>query len=926
MVEEEPGDMRNASESKTRNELIDPELEKVDWLEKYVKEEVNTVRSDFQKNELLYKKDGHQPGDRFADYLLLDHDYTPLAVIEAKKYPRDLNDENQVKIARGQARSYVKDVEEQTGKKIPFFMSNGAVWVYVDQDGIERKVSGPFSQDDLARRQHLYDTYNDPKNIHVNTRIVDRPRSVQIVRKLSEHFSDGHRRALIHMATGTGKTRVAMALTKILIDANLVRHVLFLADRTALVNQAMSKGFKQFFTDPVTDLREDANKTGTLYVSTIQSMMNPKGDKLYRKYSSGFFDLIIFDEAHRSYYDRQNEVFQYFDAIKIGLTATPAKSPEGKQIDSRDTYEMFGCVYPDPTVQYPYDEAVRDGVLVPYKSHIVETQVLKLGIKGKELTDPLKDQLRRQELDPETTEFAGPEFARVFMDDKTNELIIHEFMNICTKSDESKPCKTIFFCASQDHAQHMKNIFGKLFPKLSNDVQVITSNMARAQDEVKRFMNDSEPRIALSVGMLDTGIDVPEVCNLVFVKPVFSSIRFWQMLGRGTRNFESCNHPDWLPGGRKDDFLILDFKMGGVSNIQLHEIDKKSKQYTPGKDTNTKIFEKRVGLLKKKLDPGQKELINKKVAQTIEELDETSFIIRERITAVEMMKAHKFNLEDYISELYDDISPLIVTTHGIDPRISSFILRVEGLFYHVLDRNLEQIGQVREYVEAMVLNVIVKDNLDIIRNNRDKLMRVLQPDFWEDLTFNDIEFLVRDIAPLMRFYEKRTHIIKVDKPDIILSRETYVKEIKEDEELKTFLKSNPLAQKIKDGQGITSFELMELEKDLRKLRPEMTIENIQKRQGIDFILFLWEIIGLTKEEDPKVLIEERFDEFIIRAREYNSKQLDFLISLKKVFAVKKHLEMPDFGHSPISDWNPLDKFTLTEIEEIVERCDKIIVG
>jgi type I restriction enzyme R subunit len=749
---------------------------------------------------------------------------------------------------------------------------------------------------------------------------VDRPRSVQIVRKLSEHFSDGHRKALIHMATGTGKTRVAMAITKVLIDSNLVRNVLFLADRTALVNQAMSKGYKQFFTEPVTDLREEANKTGTLYVSTIQSMMNPQDDKLYRKYSPGFFDLIIFDEAHRSYYDRQSEVFQYFDAIKVGLTATPSS------IDSHDTYEMFDCEYPTPTVQYPYDEAVRDGVLVTFQSQIVETQVLKLGIKGSELDDRLKTQLMRQELDPETTEFAGPQFARVFMDDKTNELIIHEFMNICYKSDEGKPCKSIFFCASQEHAQHMKDMFGKLFPRLSNDVQVITSNMARAQDEVKRFMNESEPRIALSVGMLDTGIDVPEVCNLVFVRPVFSSIRFWQMLGRGTRNFESCKHPDWLPSGRKDDFLILDFKMGGVSSVQINLKDEKSKQYTPGKDTNTKIFEKRVGLLKKELDKEQKELITGKVAQTIDELDMDSFIIREKIAAVEKMKANKFNLDDYIQDLYDDISPLIVTTHGIDPRISSFILKVEGLFYFVLERKLEQIGEVREYVEAMVLNVIVKDNLDIIRNNRDKLMRVLQPDFWEDLTFNDVEYLVREIAPLMRFYEKRGEIVLVDKPDIVLGRETYVKEIKEDEELKAFLNGNPLARKIKDGQGITSFELMELEKALRELRPEMTIENIQKRQGIDFIQFLWEIIGLTREEDPRALIESRFDEFIIQTKKYNSKQLDFLISLKKVFAVKKHLVMPDFGHSPIADWNPLDKFTLADIEEIVEKCDMIRVA
>lgn len=920
MAVEGPEEMANASESKTRKKLIDPELKSARWLDKYVKPEVNTVRSNFKTNELKYMGDGHQTGDRFADYLLLDHDYTPLAAIEAKRYPDDPKDEGAVKIARGQARSYVKDIESQTGKKIPFFMTNGAVWIFVDQDGIERKVSGPFSQEDLSRRAQLHATYNDPKTIKTDSRIVDRPRSLQIVRKLSEHFSDGHRLALIHMATGTGKTRVAMAITKILIDSNLVRNVLFIADRTALVNQAMSKGFMNFFTEPITDLREDTTQTGRLYVSTIQTLMNPKGNELYKQFSPGFFDLIIFDEAHRSYYDRQNFVFQYFDSIKIGLTATPSS------IDSKNTYEMFGCQHPNPTVEYPYDEAVREGVLVPYQSHIVETQVLKLGIRGGELTSELKDQLRRQELDPDLTEFAGPQFARVFLDDKTNELIIHEFMNLCYKSDEGKPCKTIFFCASQEHANHVKRIFGQLFPRLSNEVQVITSNMARAQDEVKRFMNDSEPRIALSVGMLDTGIDVPEICNLVFVKPVFSPIRFWQMLGRGTRNFESCNHPGWLPNQNKDDFLILDFKVGGVSNIQIHEIDKKSKQYSPAEDANTKIFKGRVGLLKKQLDEEQKSLINGKVSDTIEELDETSFIVREKLSAIEKMKANKFNLDDYIQDLYDDISPIIITTHGIDPRISSFILQVERLFYHVLDNNKTSIGEVREYVEKMVLNVIVKETLEVIRDSRDNLARTLQEDFWEDLTFDDVEFIIREIAPLMRYYEAHMEVIQSDAPDMILSRETYEKEIKEDEELVGFLESNAIAQKIKAGQGIASFELMELETEIRKLRPEMTIESIQKRQGIDFVKFLWEIVGLSKEGDPRTIIEERFDEFIIRAKEYNSRQLDFLIKLKKVFAERKHIEFQDFGESPVSDWNPLDIFTKTDIEEIVEKCEQIKVA
>jgi len=225
----------------------------------------------------------------------------------------------------------------------------------------------------------MFKEKNDPASVKIDTKIVDRPRSVRIVRELSEHFSQGHRKALVLMATGTGKTRVAMALIKLLIDANIVRNVLFVADRISLANQAKSKGFKEFFSEPVTDLREGFNTTGRLYVSTIQTLMGGE-PRLYSQFSPGFFDLIIFDEAHRSIYDKGNLVNKYFDAIKIGLTATP------RECESQNTYELFECKNGKPTVEYPYEEAVNDGVLVRYKSDIVDTAVLSAGIRGRELS------------------------------------------------------------------------------------------------------------------------------------------------------------------------------------------------------------------------------------------------------------------------------------------------------------------------------------------------------------------------------------------------------------------------------------------------------------------------------------------------------------------------------------------------------------
>ena len=337
---------------------------------------------------------------------------------------------------------------------------------------------------------------------------------------------------------------MAMAIIDLLIKSNVVRNVLFIADRIALVSQAKDNGFKKFFNEPVADLRDGFNSTSRLYVSTVQTLMSGNETRLFEKYSPGYFDLIVFDEAHRSIYDKNNLIYQYFDAIKIGLTATP------RERETQSTFDLFGKA----TAEYSYDEAVRDGVLVPYFAHIISTKVLNEGIKQEDLDKFLKDQLRRQDVDPDTFEPPGSQFDRVFMDDKTNALIINSFMKNCYKSDEGKPAKSIFFCSSQNHAKRMKRVFGELFPKFASEVQVITSDMYRSEDEIKRFKLKSNPRIALSVGMLDTGVDIPEICNLVFIKPVVSPIRFWQMLGRGTRNLEACKHNEWLPNGRKADF------------------------------------------------------------------------------------------------------------------------------------------------------------------------------------------------------------------------------------------------------------------------------------------------------------------------------------------------------------------------------------
>ncbi|MDG7000707.1 MAG: DEAD/DEAH box helicase family protein [Nitrososphaerota archaeon] len=906
------GSARVMNESETRKQLIDKQLKRAGWLWTYVKEEVNSLKSDFASKSYVLSQGKGDDSGRFIDYLLLAEDNSPAAFIEAKKFSR--SEDN----GRAQARTYLSDIRKQIGENVPYFLTNGHSWLFIDQDGIERKVSGPFSQSDLARRNELFRKRTDPTKVNLG-RIVDRPRSILIVKQMMEHIESGHRAALISMATGTGKTRVAMAIIDALIKSNVVRNVLFVADRIALANQAKSAGFKQFFSEPVIDLRENPKSfPNGLYVTTVQTLRSGRKGKYYEKFSPGFFDLVIFDEAHRSIYDPNREIHRYFDAMRIGLTATPSNA------ENRNTFELFDCDGEKATVEYTYNEAIDDGILVPYRAESIDTQVLSLGIEGAKLSKDLQTQLIKQEEDPRFTMLPGSSFAKVFMDDKTNELVVREFLKRCYKSDEGKPAKTIVFCANVAHAKHLKRIFNKLDPSLGKDVQIIVSEIYRYTDEIARFKLDSEPRVALSVGVLDTGVDIPEVCNLVFVKPVFSGIRFWQMIGRGTRNLEACQHKEWLPNREKLDFQILDFNIGQHSNLKYHNLEQ-SKERKAGTDVLTRIFLNRVNLLKKSMDSDQRMLVEDKIVHEIEALNTDSFIVREKLPIIKKVVSRKFDLKSYIEELKRDIAPLISLNPGSDPQISAFILQVEKLFGYIVDGRNEKILEIKDYVVEKMENVLQKDSLEAVQSKRVEIMKALQDTFWDGIAFSDVEFLIRELAPLMVYYEPNPRkMLQVDAPDLILNVEQLRHIVKEDPRMKEFVESNPLLLKIKNGEGVTSAELLTLEGQLKKIRPEVSIDNVQNLQKVDFVVFLRKIMGLSHDYDPQELIEKEFDRLIIdNNHHYNSDQLRFLELLKKVFARTKRLKLEDFTVPPLSNERPLDKFLSSELEGIVVACGKI---
>lgn len=908
------------TEAQTRKKLIDPILERVGWKIKgsYVKEEINPIKSKFNIKEYIGREAGIEKGvDHFVDYLLLDEDRSPLAIIECKK--------TSVSVEKGeiQARTYREDIEKQIKIKIPIFLTNGHTWYYVDDLDRRRQIKLPFSQKDSHRIVSLMQKRKDPANIKVNSRIVDRRRGVEAVKEVLAHFSRGHRAALINMATGTGKTRVGMAIIDALRKSGYVQKVLFVTDRISLGNQAKENGFREFFSeDPVCELNEEGySGTARLYVSTIQTLMSPQKPrgKFYEKFGTGAFDLIIFDEAHRSYYDKNNDVFKYFDALKIGLTATPS------DIDKRDTFKLFGCEYRKPTVKYDYDSAVNDKVLAPYVAEIIETKVLSLGIEGKKLSKELKQKLMEQEEEPEKFQTPGSKFERYFTDKKTNELIIREFIERCYNSDDKRPCKSIFFCASVKHAETVELLFQKLYPILARDVKVITSDKSRYMDEVKRFCKRDSPRIALSVGVLDTGIDVPEIMNLVFVKPVISPIRFWQMLGRGTRNFKSCKNRGWLPTKDgipvKEDFLILDFKFGDWSNVSMHRLNI-SKQKTPSLDAKTRIFLEQVDTLKKNLDKKEMKIVEKQIKDTIKEIDVDSPLVIEKRGRINKVVSSKFDLKEHIKELKEEIAPLLIYTPSENSKVYGFISKCVKLFDYIKANDREKIGKVEEFVVKKV-EAIWDKNLDAIRQKREALIKIQQELFWEDITFEDVDFLIREIAPLMIFYDPdRKNMLKINAPDEILNVEKSVMQVREDPDYQYFINSSKLLKKIKDGEGVTSAELLKIEKKLRQLNPSFSIENIQQTK--DFVLFLRGLLEIKGLPDPREMIKWEFDKFVAdKNQHYNVEQLKFLRLLEQVFVRAKHIELKDLAEHPLVEGRPMDVFTREQLQVIVRQCNAL---
>ena len=542
------------SEYKTRKKYIDVDLKFLGWI---FDGENADVWEEYPVDDMTDKKG--QKG--FVDYVLFGKDGLPLAVIEAKRSSKDPN------VGRIQAKLYADCLERKFGRRPMMFTTNGfETYFWDDCDSPQRKVSGIFSKDDLQKLMNRRTEKKVLNVITINDKITDRYYQKEDIRAVCDNITQGFRKNLLVMATGTGKTRTASSLTDVLSRGGYVTNILFLADRTALVKQAKDD-FKNYLPDmSLCNLcvgKDDRNarivfSTYPTMLNSIDSVKTNDGAPLY---SPAHFDLIIIDESHRSIFKKYRAIFEYFDAILVGLTATPKT-----EVD-RNTYDFFDMEHGIPTYAYDYETAVnKDHVLVPYYNYEVTTKFLDEGITYDELSEEDKERYE----DDFTEDGVMPEFIpsaklnKFVFNETTIDMVLQDLMQRGIKIEGgNKIGKTIIFAQNKKHAEFILERFNKLYPQWKGKfAQIIICDDAYAGTAIDDFKKaDSEPFIAVSVDMMDTGIDVPECVNLVFFKKVRSKTKFWQMIGRGTRLAPGLTCMDEIEGeytGKKR-FLIFDY-------------------------------------------------------------------------------------------------------------------------------------------------------------------------------------------------------------------------------------------------------------------------------------------------------------------------------------------------------------------------------
>ena len=819
------------SEYKTRKIYIDAMLLDAGWTE---------GRDWLSEVELPGMPNKAEVG--FADYVLLGEDGSPLAIIEAKRTCVD------VAKGRQQAKLYADLLEKKYHRRPVVFLTNGFVTRIVDNMYPERKVATIYSKRDLEKLFNLRTMRTSLARATVSKSIADRYYQEAAIKAVCDSFDARNRRkALLVMATGSGKTRTVIALCDVLLKYGWVKNILFLADRNSLVTQA-KRTFVNLLPDlSVTNLCEEKdNYNAHCVFSTYQTMMNcidSVKDDEGKLFTSGHFDLVICDEAHRSIYNKYRDIFTYFDAPLVGLTATP------KDDIDKNTYEIFELENGVPTYGYELAQAVRDGYLADFLSVETKLKFIEQGIVYDELSEEDK------EIYEDTFEDENGEIPEIIPPSALNEWIfnedtirqvLHILMTDGIKIQYGEKLgKTILFAKNHEHAEKIFEGFGKEYPHLPGYAKVIDNYMTYAQSAIDEFSEpDKLPQIAISVDMLDTGIDIPEVLNLVFFKKVLSKAKFWQMIGRGTR---LC--PGLLDGEDKQNFYIFDF----CGNFEFFRMNK-------GRPTANMlalqgaIFNLKTQIVYKLQDIAfqTKELIPFRISlvddlvRKAQELNRENFAVRQHLKYVDLYSDAK----NYAALSYEDtinigveLAPLILPEED-----EASAVRFDALMYSLEVAFLagERYGRARSDLVKRVTGIAGVANIPEIMAQSDLINRILHTDYLDTAGINEFEEIRENLRGLMKYIPNNVYKYTTNFADEILFREWNESDL-ENDDLKNYkAKAEFYIRQHQDNEVIAKL----------KSNVPLTQEDVKTLEEI-----LWSEVG-TKQDYEAECGEKPLGEFV----------------------------------------------------------------
>ena len=869
------------------------------------------------------------PNREFADYILYGRDRRPLALIEAKRTSKSPLS------GKTQASGYAENIKEEYGIDPFIFLSNGEdIWFWDRVRYPPRIVRGFFERDDLERLAHQRRSRRPLSTIRINPDIADRDYQAEAIKRVCGGLEEGFRKFLLVMATGTGKTRTAMALIDALIRSRWINTVLFLTDRKMLRDQSYGqRGFQGFFTEACGKVKSgNFDKTKRLYAATIQTMM-----ECYRDISPGFFDLVISDECHRSIYNKWKDVLTYFDAIQIGLTATPSDWMD------RDTFRFFDCHDGAPTFNYDYQTAVDEKWLVPFIPYHAKTSFQIKGIREDEIPPAVKKKLVEEGRTLDELNFEGTEFEKRFTNTGTHEAMVREFMEVCLKDESGVlPGKTIIFAMTKNHAYRLQDTFDRLYPSYKGRLaEVITCDDSRADTFLPRFENNRFPLVAISVDMLDTGVDIREVVNLVFAKPIFSKIKFWQMIGRGTRTLESTDIKDWCR--EKKNFLVIDH----WNNFEYFKMKPEGAAPKPEESLPSRVFKVRLKKLRYFLKEGDAEglkIVKQELIDSIDALPRDSVTVRENRHLLDRVLSDLFWENIDTDFLIKEIAPLLRYTDHVNYLEYSFLLKCEKLELALLTADKER---------QLVLKDSIKEDLKllpmtlrVVKVHEDAVYRASSDAFWDTINRQSVDFMKRELVPIMRYRRKaERRLVELDLDDAIIERRwiefgpgregEYVHIYREKVERRIYelAEKDPTIIKLKQDDEISVEDIERLEETLNS--PELYINEENLRDAYrqpegSFTQFIKMILGTFEFPTAEEKIAESFDAFIVRKNFFNADQTRFLRVVKSVFLEKARrqeaLALADLYEEPFDAFGEEAAdhlFKKEELEEIVEFFNKL---